>query len=134
MKKGAYPVILKRTDDGYFVKIPDFDSSTQGDSIADAMEMARDVIGLLGIDLEDDRKEIPEPNSATFEAEKDDILTLVDVDFTEYRKRVDQRAVKKNCTIPYWMSIEADKAGVNYSRVLQDALVKILGTPQMKKF
>lgn len=133
MKKGAYPVILKCTDDGYFVKIPDFDSSTQGDSIADAMEMARDVIGLLGIDLEDDQKEIPEPNSAPFEAGKDDILTLVDVDFTEYRKRVDQRAVKKNCTIPYWMSIEADKAGVNYSRVLQDALAKILGTPQVKK-
>ena len=128
MKKGAYPIILKCTDNGYFVKIPDFNSSTQGDSIADAMEMARDVIGLLGINLEDEQKELPNPYSAQFEAEKDDIVTLVDVDFTEYRKRVDQRAVKKNCTIPYWMSVEADKAGINYSRVLQEALTKILGT------
>ena len=130
MKKGAYPIILKRTDNGYYVKIPDFNSSTQGDSIADAMEMARDVIGLLGIDLGDEQKELPDPYSAQFEAEKEDIVTLVDVDFTEYRRRVDQRAVKKNCTIPYWMSIEADKAGLNYSRVLQEALIKILGTPQ----
>lgn len=130
MKKGAYPVILKRTGDGYYVKIPDFNSSTQGDSIADAMEMARDVIGLLGIDLEDEQKELPEPNSTQFEVEKGDIVTLVDVDFTEYRKKVDKRAVKKNCTIPYWMSVEADKAGLNYSRVLQEALTKTLGIPQ----
>ena len=129
-RKGAYPVILKRADDGYFVKIPDFDSSTQGDSVAEAMEMARDVIGLLGIDLEDDQKELPEPYSAQFDADKEDIVTLVDVDFAEYRKRVDLRAVKKYCTIPYWMSVEADKAGINYSRVLQEALSKILGVPQ----
>ena len=61
----------------------------------------------------------------------DDIFTLVDVDFSEYRKRVDNKAVKKNCTIPYWMSVEADKAGVNYSRVLQDALAGILGVKKL---
>lgn len=129
-RKGAYPIILKHEDDGYFVKVPDFNSSTQGDSVAEAMEMARDVIGLLGIDLEDEQKELPEPYSTPFDVEKEDIVTLVDVDFTEYRKRVDQRAVKKNCTIPYWMSVEADKIGINYSRVLQEALSKILGIPQ----
>ena len=58
------------------------------------------MIGLLGIDLEDEKKKLPEPYSVQFEAEKEDIVTLVDVDFAEYRKKVDQRAVKKNCTIP----------------------------------
>ena len=129
-KKGAYPIILIPEEEGYFVKVPDFNASTQGDSIADAMEMARDMIGLLGIDLEDEKNKLPEPYSVQFEAEKEDIVTLVDVDFAEYRKKVDQRAVKKNCTIPYWMSVEADKAGLNYSRVLQDALSKILGISQ----
>lgn len=126
-KKGAYPVVLKRTDDGYYVDIPDFDSGTQGKSIADAMEMARDVIGLLGIDLEDDNKELPEPHSKEFETEKDDIVTLVDIDFSEYRRKVDNRAIKKNCTIPYWLSVEADKAGINYSRLLQEAISNTLG-------
>lgn len=126
-KKGAYPIILKRTDEGYYVEIPDFDSGTQGASIADAMEMARDVIGLLGIDLEDENKELPKPYSKQFEVTKNDILTLVDIDFSEYRKKVDNRAIKKNCTIPYWMSVEADKIGINYSRVLQEALANILG-------
>ena len=119
VKKGAYPIVLKRTDDGYYVNIPDFDSGTQGES--------RDAIGLLGIDLEDNNKVIPKPYSSKIEAEKDDIVTLVDIDFSEYRKKVDNRAIKKNCTIPYWMSVEADKAGINYSRLLQEALSNVLG-------
>jgi len=125
--KGAYPIILQKTEDGYYVNIPDFEIGTQGDSIADAMEMARDAIGLTGVDMEDDGKTLPEPYTVKFEQEKDDIVTLVDVDFTEYRRRADNRAVKKNCTIPYWMSVAADKAGVNYSRLLQDAITNFLG-------
>lgn len=127
-RKDAYPIILSPEDDGYIVYIPDFEVGTQGESIAEAMEMARDAIGLMGIDLEDDNKEIPKPYSMTIgEIEKGDILTLVDVDFQEYRKQVDNRAVKKNCTIPYWMSVEAEKIGVNYSRLLQDAISNLLG-------
>ena len=57
----------------------------------------------------------------------DGILTLVDVDFEEYKKRMKNRAVKKNCTIPYWMSVEADKVGINYSRVLQEAILSLIG-------
>lgn len=125
-KKGAYPIVLKRIDEGYYVVIPDFDIGTQGSSVAEAMEMARDAIGLMGIDLEDDNKELPMPNSSRIESEKDDIVTLVDIDFSEYRKKVDNRAIKKNCTIPYWMSVEAEKVGINYSRLLQDAISNVL--------
>lgn len=126
MAKGAYPIILKKEDDGYYVRIPDFDIGTQGDSIADAMEMARDAIGLMGIDMEDDKKDLPRPYSREFKTEEHDVVTLVDVDFTEYRKRVENKAVKKNCTIPYWMSVEADKKGINYSRLLQEAILSVL--------
>ena len=124
----AYPIVMSREPDGlFFVSIPDFDTFTQGEDIADAMEMARDAIGLLGIDLEDAGKEVPEPNSVKFEVQKNDIITLVDVDFVEYRKRVDNKAVKKNCTIPYWLNAEAERAGINFSKVLQDAIINALG-------
>ena len=109
------------------MRIPDFETATQGRSIADAIMMARDAIGLIGIDMIDDGKDLPEPNTKTYEVEEKDIVTLVDVDFVDYRKKVDNRAVKKNCTIPYWLSVEAEKAGINYSRILQDALIKVLG-------
>lgn len=125
--KGAYPIFMEKTKKGYYVKIPDFDIGTQGENIPDAMEMARDAIGLMGIDMQDEGKEIPEPYSSKEKPGKDDIVTLVDIDFSEYRKRADNRAVKKNCTIPYWMSVEADKRGVNYSRILQEALSNLLG-------
>ena len=65
--------------------------------------------------------------AAKVKPEKDDIVILVDIDFSEYRRKADNRAVKKNCTIPYWMSVEADKRGVNYSRALQDALSSLIG-------
>ena len=55
-------------------------------------------------------------------AEKADIVTLVDVDFGEYRRKNDMRAVKKNCTIPSWLNFEAEKAGVNFSAILTAAL------------
>lgn len=53
--------------------------------------MARDAIGLMGIDMIDDGKKLPEPNTKVYELEEDDIVTLVDVDFVDYRKRVDSR-------------------------------------------
>ena len=130
--KEAYPIFMEKTEDGYYVKIPDFDIGTQGRSIPEAMEMARDAIGLMGIDLQDDGNAIPEPYSVKVNPEKDDIVTLVDIDFSEYRKKADNRAVKKNCTIPYWMSVEADKRGVNYSRVLQEALANLIGMRGIK--
>lgn len=128
--KGAYPVIIHREDDGFVVDIPDFNIGTQGDSIVEAIEMARDAIGLMGIDMEDDGGAIPEPYSTDFVYNKDDIFTLVDVDFVEYRKRADNRAIRKNVTIPYWLSVAADKEDINYSKVLREALEKVLGITQ----
>ena len=123
----VYPIIISEENDGYYVSIPDFSTATQGESIADAIMMARDAIGLMGIDMQDEGVQIPTPYSVKFEKLEQDIVTLVDVDFSEYRKRVDNRAVKKNCTIPYWLSVEAEKVGINYSRVLQEALINVLG-------
>ncbi|OLS02677.1 type II toxin-antitoxin system HicB family antitoxin [Tissierella creatinophila] len=124
--KRAYPIIIKEEEGDYYVRIPDFNISTQGTDVADAIAMARDAIGLVGIDMQDDKKELPEPYSIKEESEEGDILTLVDVDFTEYRKKNDNRAVKKNLTIPSWLNEEANRAGVNFSRLLQEALMEHL--------
>ena len=51
------------------------------------MEMARDAIGLMGIDMEDEGRHLPEPNSKEQNVEAGDTVTLVDVDFVEYRKK-----------------------------------------------
>ncbi len=123
MKK-AYPVILSHGEKFIVAYVPDFEINTQGTDIADAIEMARDAIGVVGIDMEDDGESLPEP-TAVSEVRTDsaaDIVTLVDVDFVEYRRKSDMRAVKKNCTIPSWLNFEAEKAGVNFSAILTAAL------------
>lgn len=123
--KNAYPIIMTKGKKYIVVSVPDFQINTQGKDIADAMEMARDAIGVVGIDMEDDGETLPEPTDIeTVQAAAADgeIVSLVDVDFAEYRRRNDLRVVKKNCTIPSWLNSEAQRAGINFSAVLQAAL------------
>lgn len=126
MKK-TYPIVLIPEDKGFTVYIPDFDINTQGDDLTEAIEMARDAIGIMGIDMEDDGKIIPSA-SATSEVKhaNDEIVSLVDVDFSEYRRKNETRVVKKNCTVPSWLCYEAEKANINFSQVLQAALKREL--------
>lgn len=128
MKK-VYPIVLTPAEEGgYIVYIPDFDIGTQGDDMADAMFMARDAISMKGCYLEDEHRDIPEPSPIeTVLSNPGDTKTLVDVDFTIYRKKNDNRSVRKNVTLPNWLNTEAETAGVNFSAVLQDALKKQLG-------
>lgn len=54
------------------------------------------------------------------------ILTYVDVDFSSYRKKVDTKTVRRNVALPNWLNYEAEQAGINVSRVLQEALMDVL--------
>ncbi len=122
--KNSYPVILTPDKVGYVVYIPDFNINTEGDTLTDAIEMARDAIGIMGIDMEDDKKELPIPTSLDKlkKTSSSDIISLVDVDFTEYRRQNEQRMVRRNVTLPSWLNYEAEKSGVNVSAILQRAL------------
>ncbi len=122
--KAAYPVVLTREDKWTLVYIPDFEINTEGSDYADAMEMARDAIGLMGITLEDDGKALPAPSDLRNVAESNSkgVVTLVDVDFTEYRRANDMRTVRRNVSLPQWLNVQAEKAGINVSAVLQKAL------------
>ena len=111
----AYPVIFTKTGDKkdtYLVYIPDMSIYTEGSSLTDAIEMARDAIGLKGITIEDMGDEIPLPSDTETAIEKakedaDDefdystgIMTLVDVNFAEYRMKNDNKMVRRNVTLP----------------------------------
>ena len=122
----VYPVVIRRTDDEevpYFVYVPDFDSATQGVTLADAMFMAEDLLCCLATDYQDEGKELPASSELKYvEHEDDDIVTLVAADLNEYRKMQDTTAVRKNVSLPAWLSYSAEKAGLSLSSVLQTAL------------
>lgn len=126
--KNAYPIVMTQGTEFIVVYIPDYDINTQGKDIPDAIEMARDAIGLIGIDRQDDGEALSEPSaiSEVKAANENDVVSLVNVDFSEYRRKNDRRTVKKNCTIPSWLNFEAEKAGINFSAVLQAALKSAL--------
>lgn len=122
--KNVYPIILTPQDDFIVVTIPDFEANTQGVDMGEAMDMARDAIGLLGITLQDEGRPLPEstPLDQVKGEYEGDVVTLVDIDFAEYRRRNDMKTVKKNCTIPSWLNYAAEQAGLNFSSLLAEAI------------
>lgn len=132
--KNVYPVFIQQHGSNYLVYIPDIDHYTEGSSFYDAIYMARDLLGTVSLE-----RDLPNPSSiedarriAEEKADEPDFkystgsLVPVDIDTDDYRKKHDTRAVKKNCTIPSWLNDQAEAAGINFSRVLQDALIERL--------
>jgi len=122
----AYPVILTPAKCGYVVSIPGLDINTQGKDIADAIFMARDAIGLWGICEQDENRAIPEPSVTEPQREPGELISWVDIDFGEYRRKNDNRTVRRNITLPAWLDYAANKANINVSGFIQTALKKHL--------
>lgn len=133
--KGVYTALIKQDGDMYLAYVPDIDSMTQGVSFYDAIEMARDLLGSVSL-----IKELPEPssvekaiNTAIEKADEEDFkfstgtVVYVDIDTEEYSRKMNTKAVRRNVSLPAWLNDKAEAAGVNFSRVLQDALIERLG-------
>lgn len=136
--KTAYPAFIAedKTDKSFGVCVPGLDIYTDGEDFCDAIYMARDAIGLMIVSMEDDGDAIPEPSDCEAAREKVDteffdylsgVCTFVDVDVDAYRRSFNKKTIRKNVSLPEWLDIEAKKAKINVSKVLQDALIAELG-------
>ncbi|MEI3122452.1 MAG: type II toxin-antitoxin system HicB family antitoxin [Oscillospiraceae bacterium] len=120
--KLVYPVVFTKLEDGgYMAYVPDLQINTQGEDLPEAISMARDAIGLVGIDMEDDGKPFPAPSN-NVEHPADAIVSLVDVDLLAYRRANERKTVRRNVTLPSWLNAAANEAGLNVSAILQAAL------------
>ncbi len=122
--KMCYPIILtEMAEGGYLVYVPDMRINTTGKDISDALEMAKDAIELCGVGCEDEKLPVPLPSPLSeITPKKGETVLAVNVDFVEYRRMLDNRSVKKNCTIPAWLNDRAEKAHLNFSACLRRAL------------
>ena len=123
----AYPAIFTRDEDGgYFIKFPDIQGAYTGtheeDGIAFAMYMAEDVLGgTLSIMIEDNEP-IPLPSDINdLTAPPGGFVTMVKVDVEAYLK--DTTPVKKTLTIPKWVNELGNRCGINFSKLLTNAIV-----------
>lgn len=131
----VYPVIFTKTNDEkdtYLIEIPDLKGMTEGYGLADAIKMARDYIGCYCYDKADVDMPIASALSdidiskGEFFEDGESEMSLVDVNIETYRKKMSNRAVRRNVSIPFWLNEAADKQHINVSKVLQEALMEKL--------
>ena len=128
--KYAYPAIFTPEEDGGFsVVFPDLEGCfTCGDDMADALFMAEDALALVLYGYESDGREIPAPSKMeNLKLNDGEFVNSVACDTMEYRKRFNNKAVKKTLTIPEWLNETAMAMNINFSQVLQDALIQKVG-------
>ena len=119
----VYPVILSPGNDGFLVYSPDFDNYTHGKDLAEAIDMAKDAISMLGIYCQDIGQEIPRPGQKPAEMKKGDIMAVADVDFEDYRIRNDSQKVNTMVTIRKGIKNLAIKRKMNLSQTLEEAIL-----------
>ena len=127
-KRLFYPAVFHKAEEGgFWVSFPDIpECMTQGDDMQDAYEMAVDALGLSLSTMEDAGEVIPEASPLDRVDAEDGTLIIVEFDMAEYRRRHSSKAVKKTLTIPEWLNEAAVRENINFSQVLQEALMKKL--------
>lgn len=128
-----YPAIFHKAEEGgFWISFPDLpECLTEGDNMTQAYEMAVDALGLALTSRESEHEVLPEPSDPTaITVDKDSFLVVVEFDVLAYKKRTNPRAVKKTLSIPEWLNEEATAIGVNFSQVLQEALIQKIQAKQ----
>ena len=130
MSKILYPAVFHEDGNSYFVEFPDLQGClSSGDTIELAFENAKEALGMY-LDKDKDVYEriINKPSSIKDICLQNpgSVVMLVEYDSIEYAKKYKTKAIKKTLSIPEWLNDLATKENVNFSNVLQEALVKKL--------
>ncbi len=115
-------------EDGISITFPDLPGCvTFGEDESEAMKCAKEVLMLHLWGMEQDGETIPQPSSLqSVKLSKDEIPTMIEVFMPPFREKQNTRFVKKTLSIPYWLNLEAEHRGINFSKLLQNAIKKEL--------
>ena len=125
-KKLFFPAIFAIENEGGFsISFPDLDGCfTQGETMEEAYEMASDALGLYLSVLEDEKRSIPTPSEPNnIHLNSNEFVVVIEFNMLEYRKKHNSKAIKKTLTIPQWLNEAAIERNINFSQVLQEALI-----------
>ena len=118
-------------DGGYSVYFPDLPGcASAGVDLEDSQRHAADAINLHLYGMERDGDPIPEPSKTPAidpETEPGYLVSPVTVYPDIYKVQRDTRAVRTNTSIPSWLKDMAEARGINYSQVLETALMEMMG-------
>lgn len=138
--KVIYPVIFYEEKNGeYSVFVPDLNNvSTCGSTLEEAINMVEDLIAGIVLDEMEEGNRIPK--SSKIENVKYDKLekelavenwdyvsrfkTYVLVDVSSFAEKWGKELVKKTVNIPKWINTKAENLKINFSKTLEEALLK----------
>lgn len=128
MEKLFYPALFHKAEEGgFWISFPDFpECFTEGDDMKQAYEMAVEALGLALVNRKEEKEVIPEPSDLDKIQDEDGTIAIIEFDMLEYQRKHNSKAVKKTLSIPEWLNEEAVAMGVNFSQVLQEALLSKL--------
>ena len=125
MAKLFYPALFHKSEEGgFWISFPDFpECFTEGDDMKQAYEMTVEALGLALVNRKEEKEEIPDPSDLDKIQNEDGTIVIVEFDMLEYQRKHNSKAVKKTLSIPEWLNEEAVSRGVNFSQLLQEALM-----------
>lgn len=135
MKKSnlfTYPAIFTFEDNSYWVKFVDLEGCfSDGDTLSEAMENAKEAMGLYLEDL----SEYPKCTTdiKQIKLEKNQVVSFITVNMEEHKKKYETKSVKKTLSIPAWLNTMAENANINFSQLLQSALIEKLNIDKIRK-
>ena len=126
--KFVYPAIFTPCKElsGYTVQFPDLPGCiTEGRDLAEAIEMGADAASGWILDEMEDGNDFPAPSDfKSISCPDDSFINLIVLDIDSYSEKYGAKTVRKNITIPAWLNTYGEKKGINFSKVLQDALIE----------
>ncbi|MGI6727175.1 MAG: type II toxin-antitoxin system HicB family antitoxin [Anaerovoracaceae bacterium] len=117
-----YPGVFYKEGDSYWMEFPDLQGcQTCGSNLIETMELAQEALGLYLASKIENKEEIPMPSDIQVLNAEDGFTSYVATDINKYRKKT--KSIKKTLSIPQWLNEEAEKRHINFSSVLQSALL-----------
>ncbi|WP_286078966.1 type II toxin-antitoxin system HicB family antitoxin [Faecalibaculum rodentium] len=128
MKTKTYLAVMEPCDSGYGVYFPDFPGCVaSGKTIDQAARIAKDALSMHYYTLEEESEEIPEPSqSLSAEDTAGNVVTPITIYPELLHEEYRNRRVKTNTTIPAWLKAAAEEKGINFSHVLENALMGMI--------
>ncbi|WP_027729350.1 type II toxin-antitoxin system HicB family antitoxin [Treponema sp. C6A8] len=124
----TYTAVFTEKDGKFYARVPDLAGCiTTGKTLSDAIEQTVDAMSAWLCVAEDEGMPIPAPTpQAKISYNSGEELSLINADTLKYRALTDTRSVRKNVSLPAWLSKIADKRHFNCSQILQDALMALI--------
>ena len=131
----TYLAILEPSEDGsYGISFPDLPSCFSfAETLTEASQMAAEALSLHVYNMELDGEEIPTPSTTLPKEETEGMIVMpITIHPDLYKMKRDNERIKTNITLPAWLKRIAEEQKVNYSRLLETALIDYLQLPKSK--